>query len=106
MTKVYKKFNSDGILRHYVFWTLLILFILNAVVYLLFINFGVSEILYKKHILILLEDLKGENQLLEGRYMEKFKKLSLDYAYNLGYIDANFPVFISRTAMLAKGEPH
>lgn len=104
MTKVYKKFNNDGILRHYVFWTLLILFILNAAVYLLFINFGVSEILYKKYILAQFEEIKGENQLLEGQYMEKFKKLNLDYAYNLGYIDANSPVFISRTAMLAKGD--
>ena len=104
MTKVYKKFSDDDSLRYYGFYALFILIVANAVLYLFFINFGVSEILYKKEILIRLQSQKEENQILEGRYLKEMKKLNLEYAYNLGYVDAGSPLFISRTIIMARND--
>lgn len=103
MTKAYKQFNNNYIIRHCIFWLLLVLIVANAVFYLFFINLGVSEILLKKEKLVQLKDIKEENQILEGRYLEKFKKIDLDYAYNLGYVDVKSPMFVGKTVVVAKG---
>lgn len=103
MSKAYKQFNNNYIVRHYIFYALLVLIMANAALYLFFINLGVSEILLKKEKLVELKNMKEKNQILEGRYLEEFKKINLDYAYNLGYVDVKSPMFAARTVVMAKG---
>ena len=102
MTRAYKQFENNETIRYYVFYALLILIIVNAVFYLFFINLGVSEILLKKERLVRLADLKEKNQILYGKYLEKFKTIDLETAYSLGYVDAKTAVFVKRSAIVAK----
>lgn len=104
MTKVYIKLNNDEKIRHFLFWNLVFLILLNSVVYLFFINFGVSEILTKKEIGLSLNDLKGENQALEGKYLAAFKNLNIDNAEKLGYIKAETSIFVNRSIFMAKSD--
>jgi len=101
MAKIYKQVKNDYSLRRYIFYILFILIVADAVLYLFFINLGVSGILLKKQNLVQLRDLEEENQILEGKYLEEFKKIDLDYAYNSGYINADSSMFVRRTAPLA-----
>lgn len=96
MTKVYNKFYSSEYLRYYSFLILTFAIILNCVLYLFFINLGVSHIFAKKAITRELQDLKQENQILEGKYLEEFKKINPDYAFKIGFVDAKSPIFINR----------
>jgi len=101
MTKVYNKFYSSEYLRYYGFLILTFAIILNCALYLLFINLGVSHIFAKKATMRDLRDLKQENQILEGAYLDEFKKINPDYAFKTGFIDAKSPLFVSRTSVVA-----
>ena len=46
--------------------------------------------------------MKEKNQVLDGRYLENFKTIDLETAYNLGYVDAETPLFVKRTTIVAK----
>ncbi len=102
MSKAYIKLNNNEYIRHCLFWWLLFLIILNSILYLFFINFGVSEILIKKETSLILSDARSENQILEGEYLTAFKKISIDDIEKLGYVKANANVFVSRTVLMAK----
>lgn len=101
MTKIYNKFYSSEYLRYYGFLILAFAIFLNCVLYLLFINLGVSHIFVKKAIIRDLRDLKQENQILEGKYLEEFKKINPDYAFKNGFVDAKSPLFVSRVRAVA-----
>lgn len=101
MTKVYNKFYSSEYLRYYGFLMLTFAIILNCALYLFFINLGVSYIFSKKAVTYDLRDLRQENQILEGAYLEEFKKINPDYAFKNGFIDAKSPLFVSRVKVVA-----
>lgn len=104
MTKAYAKLNDNETIRYRLFWWLLFLMLLNSVLYLFFINFGVSEILIKKEISSLLREEKSENQILEGGYLAAFKKLNIDDAEKLGYVKTETKIFVNRTIFMAKND--
>lgn len=102
MTKVYAQLNNNEHIRRRLFWLLIFLMLSNSVLYLFFINFGVSEILIKKEMSLLLRDARSENQILEGEYLADFKKLNIDDAEKLGYIKTDMNVFMNRTVLMVK----
>lgn len=105
MTKVCNQFYNSDYLRYYAFLALICFIILNSVLYLFFVNFGVSEIFFKKQVAAELKNLKEENQIIQGEYLEEFKKITLDYGYNNGFTEAKTPIFVSRSSAVALN-PH
>lgn len=101
MKKTYTKFYNSDFLRYYTFITLISLIILNSVLYLFLVNLGVSEIFLKKEALHKLSDIKEENQNLDGAYLAEFKKINVQNAHEQGFVDANAPLFVNRTSVVA-----
>lgn len=102
MTKVYKQLKNNDAARKKCFYFFSFMIFANAVFYLFFINFGVSEIFAKKEAARKLGELKQENQSLYGAHINEFKKINLDLAYSEGYIDDKNPVFVKRTSLMAR----
>lgn len=104
MTKVYKQLKNNGAARKRIFYFFSFVIFANAVFYLFFINFGVSEIFAKKEIARKLNALREENQNLYGTHINEFKKINLDLAYSDGYIDDKNPSFVKRTSLIIARE--
>lgn len=95
--------QKDGI-RVFIFGTFIFLIVFFVFFYIYFLNKGVIEIVDSKENLKSLGFLEREYKALEQLYLDGTKKISLDHAYSLGFVDAPSPKFVLRKVGVARAE--
>jgi len=86
-----------------IFYIVSLLLILSGVLYIFSISWGVKEMAGNQRKMAELKIFEEENKILEGKSTGLLKEFDLEYAYNLGYIDAeNYVRFVAKTKSVAK----
>jgi hypothetical protein len=105
MINFYKQFNQNDTLRAFLCLVLVFSLISVSVFYIFSISWGVKEAVRKQKKMAELKFFEEKNKILEGRLARRFKELDLDYAYKLGFVDAEHSVrFATRAKAVAKAK--
>lgn len=103
MTKLYAQFNNNDSLRNCLFLFFIFSIIFSGALFIFSMSWGVGEIIHKNKSTARLKILEEESRVLEGIFTRRLKELDLNYAYNLGFIDAGNSVnFTARIKSVAK----
>ena len=103
MTRIYQQFNNNETVRIFLLSFLIFSLIASGVLYIFSISWGVKEMAGNQRKMAELKIFEEENKILEGKSTGLLKEFDLEYAYNLGYIDAeNYVRFVAKTKSVAK----
>lgn len=89
----YKTFILTG-------FAFLTVFLIGFYIYLL--NINVIKVIALKESLARLEDFKKGYQSVEQKYLSETKKIGLDYAYELGFVENSSPKFVVKKTDVAQ----
>ncbi|MEK9209207.1 MAG: hypothetical protein AAB926_00040 [Patescibacteria group bacterium] len=72
--------------------------------YIYLLNINVIKVIALKESLARLEGFQKEYQAIEQRYLSETKKIGLDYAYELGFVENSSPKFVVKKTEVAKAK--
>jgi len=93
--------SIDYRLEKRVIWTLAIFAIIIAISYGYFVKQAIVNVVLREEIGQNISDIEASVSSLEVKYIDLKNKINLDYAYSLGYREAEGIKFVSRN-MLGK----
>lgn len=87
-----------------VFAGLAFLFAFLVGFYIYLLNINVIKVITLKESLARLGDFQKEYQIVEQKYLNETKKISLDYVHGLGFVDNSSPRFVVKTTAVAQAQ--
>jgi hypothetical protein len=93
--------NKIALITEQFFWLLIVFVVLFGSLYVYFTASSIIDVAERKTLEAQMISLKSEAVVLEMAYLEKEGLITLEYAKELGFVEANTR-FVSRTAPVAR----